>query len=287
MSTSVPTPPAIVTSTQLEAADSPEEISSESASSSPGTHFHQSVIAEATSSVDVSPIAIKKSPEHNYSTGDDYTNEIASNVELSNDGVPTRWFHPQEHDYLKNEIEPEPSGMDEQFEAFESEVEECASEHVNESIFNKSATSSKAMTNLGNSRINNYDTELPQEIFHVKPEKIPNSFQSSNASVLVTNFMNHQDTPVVVRQVIEPSAPRYNTTVIMQDEQSEANSYHNDSFVIEEADIEDARPYRGEELHMNVSKNVKLLAFPSNVKYNDKYIIEEVSSIIPCICRDT
>lgn len=28
---------------------------------------------------------------------------------------------------------------------------------------------------------------------------------------------------------------------------------------------------------MSVPKNVKLLAFPSNVKYNDKYIIEEVS----------
>lgn len=29
---------------------------------------------------------------------------------------------------------------------------------------------------------------------------------------------------------------------------------------------------------MNVAKNVKLLAFPSGVKYNEKYIIEEVSS---------
>lgn len=31
-----------------------------------------------------------------------------------------------------------------------------------------------------------------------------------------------------------------------------------------------------DEIHMNVAKNVKLLAFPSGVKYNEKYIIEEV-----------
>lgn len=251
-----------------------------SASISSEAHFDQPVIAEATSSADVSSIMISKSSEHDYSTEDDYANEIASNVELSNDEVPTRWFHPQEHDYPKNEIEPEPSGMDEQFEVFESEIEECSAEPVNEPLFHKSVATSKAMLNVGNcQRINNYDTELPQEIFH-KPENVQGSFQTSSASVLVNNFMHHQDsTPVVVRQVIEPAAPRYNTTVIVKDEQSEANSYHNDNYMIEEAEIDGTRSYRGDEIHVNVAKNVKLLAFPSNVKYNEKYIIEEVSFI--------
>lgn len=223
----------------------------------------------------------KKYPEHVYATEDDYANEIASNIELSNDGVPTRWFHPQEHDYLKNEIEPEPSGMDEHFEVFENEIEECVAEPVNETIFHKSSPASKVMVSVGNcQRINNYDTELPQEIFH-KPENVQGSFQTSSASVLVNNFMHHQDsTPVVVRQVIEPAVPRYNTTVIVQDEQSEANRYHNDSYMIEEAEIDDTRPFRSEEIQMNVAKNVKLLAFPSNAKYNEKYIIGEVSFII-------
>lgn len=35
--------------------------------------------------------------------------------------------------------------------------------------------------------------------------------------------------------------------------------------------------YLTDEIHMNVPKNVKLLAFPSGVTYNEKYIIEEVN----------
>lgn len=235
------------------------------------TDFDQPVIAEATSSADVSIIRV--SPEHDYEN--EYANEIVNN--MSNESVSSKWFHPHEHDYLKNDVEPEPSGLNEQFENYKNDIEECTADGICP-VFHKSATSSKTITSVGNCRINNYDTELPQEIFN-KPENFQASFQMSSPSVLV-NIHHHQDSaPLVVRQVIEPPVTRYNTTVILQDEQSETQSYHKDRYMIEEAELEGTKPYMGKEIQMNVAKNVKLLAFPSNVKYNEKYIIEEVSII--------
>lgn len=315
MSTSVPTPPETVTSTQLESSDA-FDLNPNTQLVVPTTYkppFDQPIIAEATSSADDAPIMEKDSPQSlssDLNEEDDYVGDIASHVELSNEGVQTRWYHQQEHDYLKNVDEPEPSGMEEIGASFENENVESEVEEMNEDnspiteIIDNDAHNynvSRLMTNVsrivdGNSRINNYDSELPQEIFH-KPEEVATSYKKQNANVLVNNYVHHREPPhpIVVRQVIDPSVTRFNTAVIMQEEHSEQTTFHpSDNFVMEESEIEDVRKYRGEssewfpstsdtraivkeEIHMNVAKNVKLLAFPSGVKYNDKYIIEEVS----------
>lgn len=277
--------------------------------------FDQPIIAEATSSADDAPLKEKDSPQSlssDLNEEDDYAGEIESHVELSSEGVQTRWYHQQEHDYLKNVEEPEPSGMEEigasfDNETVESEVEEAIEDNspITEIIDNDAHNYnvSRLMTNVsriadGNSRINNYDTELPQEIFH-KPEEVPATYKKQNANVIVNNYVQHREQhPIVVRQVIDPSTTRFNTAVIMQEEQCDPTMFHSsDNFVMEETEIEDTRKYRGEssewfpstsdtrakpnmvsdEIHMNVAKNVKFLAIPSGVKYNDKYIIEEVS----------
>lgn len=271
VSTSVPTPPETVTSTQTEVLESSNVIeetspTSQLSSSRLSKSFaDQPVIAEATSSADDTPV--KNSPDPSTSdflADDDYTGDIASHVEISSDEVPTRWYHQQEHDYLRNVIEPESSGMEEEMggsfesEMIESVVEESVSENIDEAPrimeINNVAHDynvTRMMNNVsrigdGNSRINSYDTELPQEIFH-KPEEAATSYQRSNAtSVLVNNYMHHQEpTPVVVRQVINPASTRFNTTVLMQEEQSDQGSYHNESYMMEETEINDPKPYRG------------------------------------------
>lgn len=273
VSTSVPTPPETVTSTQTEVLESSNVIeetspTSQLSSSRLSKSFaDQPVIAEATSSADDTPLLEKNSPEPSTSdflADDDYTGDIASHVEISSDEVPTRWYHQQEHDYLRNVIEPESSGMEEEMggsfesEMIESVVEESVSENIDEAPrimeINNVAHDynvTRMMNNVsrigdGNSRINSYDTELPQEIFH-KPEEAATSYQRSNAtSVLVNNYMHHQEpTPVVVRQVINPASTRFNTTVLMQEEQSDQGSYHNESYMMEETEINDPKPYRG------------------------------------------
>lgn len=238
------------------------------------------VIAEATSSADDAPMMDNISPEPStpdFIAGDDYAGDIASHVEISSDEMPTRWYHQQEHDYLKNVIEPESSGMediDASFEngVMENEVDENVSESAEETTrvmeMEDNAHNynvSRLMNNVsriadGNSRINNYDTELPQEIFH-KPEEAPPSYQTNSTSVLVNNYLRHQEpSPVVVRKVIDPPG-RFNTTVIMQEEQNEPASYHHDSYMIEEAELEDPRAYRGSRANkFCVNKPFKLLS---------------------------
>jgi len=247
----------------------------------------QPVIAEATSSADDIPMTSKDSPESSppdFTGEEDYIGDIGSHVELSSDGMPTKWCHQQEHDYLKNVIEPEPSGMDET--SFENgSIDEDMDEVI------EADPETRMVANV--SRINSYDTELPQEIFH-KPENIAMSYQTS----LMNNFVHHQEPqPVIVRQVVEPGPTRFNTAVIMQEEQNEPTVFQHDNFVMDDAQIEGTRSYSGktelagpssssqhfnlaDEIHMNVTKNVKLLAFPSRVKYNEKYIIEEVCEIL-------
>ncbi|CRL07558.1 CLUMA_CG020523, isoform A [Clunio marinus] len=244
ISTSQPTPPEAVSSTQPEPSESietPSHVTQIMVVNSPESLYDQPVIAEATS----------------------------------------------KHDYLKNVIEPEPSGMEEMDVNFDNEMEcaldnetdESAAENTDESIRNDNIETLPRIVNNTpriietNSRINSYDSELPQEIFH-KPEDVATTFQPNNSSsVLINNFVHHQE-PVLVRQVIEQAPTRYSRALVMQDEQNETPVYNNEDYGHEDADIEDTRAYR-DEIHMNVPKNVKLLAFPSGVKYNEKYIIEE------------
>ena len=271
VSTSVPTPPEIVTSTQTEILESSSVIdettpaSQLSSSRSLKPFIDQPVIAEATSSADDNPVLESNSPEPSttdFIADDDYTGDIASHVEISSDEVP-RWYHQQEHDYLRNVIEPESSGMEEEIggsfesESIETVVEENLSENADETdriMEINNGTHEYNVTRLmnnvsrivdGNSRINSYDTELPQEIFH-KPEDAATSYQRNNAtSVLVNNYVHHQEpTPVVVRQIINPTTTRFNT-VLMQDEQSDQRSYHNESYMMEENEIIEPKPYRG------------------------------------------
>lgn len=270
ISTSVPTPPEVVTSTQPELSDSPERLIPKSEpeldiqQDSPPSCDDLPVIAEATSSADSPPIIVKYSPgpsTSDFITGDEYVGEIASHVELSSDGVPTRWYHQQEHDYLKNVMEPEPSGMEEIDGPFENDLNEVMNEHELVESMNESSDEAPVMSEVSDhthnysnasgmmnnasssSRINAYDSELPQEIFH-KPDAVATSYQASGSSVLINNFVHHQE-PVVVRQVIESNSGRFNSTVVMQEEQNDPSIYHHDSFMIEEAEVEDTRGYRG------------------------------------------
>lgn len=273
VSTSVPTPPETVTSTQPELSDSPDRSSPLTIEKSMDSLSDLPVIAEATSTAadDVS-MTEKASPapstSDDFPADDDYTGDIASHVELSNDGVPTRWYHQQEHDYLKNVMEPESSCMEDIDGSFDNEMDNEIDERFAESSdvrileINSSPT---IISNVaprvidGNSRINSYDTELPQEIFH-KPEEVAASYQPTSSSVLINNYVHHQEpAPLLVRQVIDPSTARFNTAVVMQEEVNEPSTFHHDAFMVDD------------------TKNVKLVAFPSGVKYNEKFIIEEVS----------
>lgn len=233
----------------------------------------QPVIAEATSSADDLSMLDKSTPEPTSPdefSADDYTGDIASQVELSTDGLPTKWYHQQEHDYLKNVMEPESSGMEEIDDS--SFVNEMSDElgNVNqengldsmeddehpkvlevESVVNNFSHGSRTINNLSrvidsNSRINNYDTELPQEIFH-KPEEIAKSFQASSSNVMINNFVRHQEsTPVVVRhQIIDHTAARFNTAVVHEQQSEPAAAFHHESFMVEESEVEDPRHYRG------------------------------------------
>lgn len=267
------------------------------------------VIAEATSSADDTHIVEKDSPgpsSAEYSADDDYS----SNVETQEE-APTRWYH--EHDYLKKVVEPESSGMENIDESFdnnmESEVDELSAENHEEDVETDgspiASDNASSMTikeedegGISNSAINTYDSELPQNIFQ-KHEDLEPAFQPS--TVLSNNVAQRQEgAPVFVRQIIDPScANRYKGAVIIQngEDQNEHVHYNNEAFVVDESEIDADNCFKGEServssiertanpslvsdgLHMNLPKNVKLLTIPPTVKYNEKYIIEEVSSI--------
>lgn len=239
------------------------------------------VIAEATSSVDFFPTSkqMTPSPSDEFITEDDYSGDIASQVELSSDGVPTKWYHQQEHDYLKNEMEPESSGMEDIDDSYdndavlETELDNCEELSSNEDVekpdrnFPMSLHSTMVGVGDENAQINNYDTELPQDIFNKEADE---EFQAGcSSNVIAKNYLHPQE-PVIVRQIID--SPRFNATVMHK----EPNVIHQENgFVMEEVNIDNVRAYRNSsEGSMNVPKNVKLLAFPS--KYN---VIEEVSFI--------
>lgn len=179
---------------------------------------HQPVIAEATSSADDVPMIQFDSPEasNNFIAEDD--DEVASHVELSSDGMPTnqQWYnHEQEHDYLKNtEMEPESSGMD--MDALGDIVDDTADIQL---IENDNAQFNLAPV----TRIQNYDAELPQEIFH--------KAEQQSSPMLVNNYAK-QEEPVVIME--QPA--QYNQVVMSQEEVNEQQ--YGDAFMMEEAEIE-------------------------------------------------
>lgn len=231
--------------------------------------LHQPVIAEATSSADDIPTILEMdSPEpstSNFIADDD--DDIASHVELSSDGMPTQWYHQHEHDYLKNipEMEPESSGMD--MEGVGDIVDDTAgielieNDNAIENVISENFSSSSPspepqhmqeqpqqqqhiITTPTVTRITNYDTELPQEIFHKnEPQQVnATSAFSPSSGVLINNYMkqtHEEQAPVVV--VAEPS-PQYNQ-VVVQDDHNEAQ--YTDSYMMDEAEIDSGNAFHG------------------------------------------
>jgi hypothetical protein len=179
-------------------------------------------IVEATSSADSASDQIDESyfEREHLSPAEliDSGNHLESSIELSNDGVSAKWFHQQEHDYLKNEQEPEPSGLEEVEPLYdncildeskmEEEVEEKEPpkdiEEVSESVCINNAenlrTVSSHITSIDHdSLIHSYDSELPQEIFHNPGLEAP-LLQANTPRILYNNYIHSQDaSPVVVR----------------------------------------------------------------------------------------
>lgn len=203
-------PPETVTSTQPDVTDSPARKSpSPIISNSPEPPADQPVIAEATSSADDVPMVAIDSPQpstSNFIADDD--DEVASHVELSSDGMPTQWYHQQEHDYLKNipDMEPESSGMD--MDTVGDIIDDTAGIEL---IENDNATfASPPVT-----RITNYDAELPQEIFH-------------KSEPAISPMLSYQDP--------QPVEIPFNQVMMSQDD---------DAFMMEEAEIEMAASTSG------------------------------------------
>lgn len=270
MSTSAPTPPDVSSSQQeftISPQDSPQESPPDVEIAEPEVSqsiSDQPVIAEATSSADDAEAVEMESPALSRVDGGDdeeYSENIVSQVELSSEEVPTRWYHPDEHDYLKNVVEPESSGLENIEDRFEndiveSEVEEAAESsfevnnendeqlHINDNV--SRMTFGDANTE-GSSRIHNYDTELPQDIFQ-KHDMPSSSFPATSSSMLTNSYVQRQEaSPVYVRQVIDPAAGRFKGTVIIQDDPQQQTGYNHvaDSYVMEEPEQEDLSCYKG------------------------------------------
>ena len=249
-----PSPPPIQMSTPIKSLEPP---------------LHQPVIAEATSSADDIPTILEmdspKPSTSNFIADDD--DDIASHVELSSDGMPTQWYHQQEHDYLKNipEMEPESSGMD--MEGVGDIVDDTTgidlmdNDNAIESVISENFPSSPSpepqpemheqpqqhqqhiITTPTVTRITNYDTELPQEIFHKsEPQQVnATSAFSPNSGVLINNFMKQEEQPPVV--VMTDPSPQYNQ-VVVQDDQNEAQ--YTDTYMMDEAEIDSGNAFHGE-----------------------------------------
>lgn len=236
----------------------------------------QPVIAEATSSADDAEVVETKSQEPsrvNYGDEEvDYSENMAGQEELPSEEVPTRWYHQDEHDYLKNVVEPEPSGLDNIDERFENEIVETEVEEPAESSFKANNESDEQMTSHdnisrmtfgdgsseGSSRIHNYDAELPQDIFQ-KHEMPSSPFPATSSGMMTNSYVHRQETsPVYVRQVIDPSAGRFKGTVIIQDDPQQQTSFNHvaDSYVMEEPEQEDLNCYKGSVRRNNQSSCV-------------------------------
>lgn len=226
------------------------------------------IVAEATSSADDVIIVEKNSPESSplddYSPEDDgYGDNLVNHDELPSEGVTTRWYHQHEHDYLKNDIEPESSGMESPDEPFENDIIESSptgehsfesndeakepSEEIESPSFERvTKMTSQPIETI--SEASSYDAELPQEIFQ-KQEPAVNTFRPSLPSVSTNNFLQqHQESaPLYVRQVINPSTSRFKGTVIIQEERNEPVNYNRNesSFIMDDNEIESVNKYKG------------------------------------------
>jgi hypothetical protein len=222
-----------VESNQSEYIDSPGDLI---ASSRNSPVFEQPNHVEATSSAgtSIAPNDLHEEPPVvEFMSDDVYSNEIANHVELSNEGVPTRWYHQNEHDYLKN-VEPVPCEMDEiqTFECDGNEISKEDSNEVQEGIQDEDTfmedndrlelvNITRNIKNVSSPRINSYDVELPQEIFN-KPEKAPPAVHSSYSNVLLNNFVHHR--------LVESGTSRYNN--IAKEEHNEPMTLNRKSNIL-------------------------------------------------------
>lgn len=210
LSASASTPSETVTSTQPDQPELSIEIIKspfrENSLSPDACTTGQPIIAEATSSADIQHLDNNSpTPANSEFIPDDddqYVNDIASHVELSNDEVSS-WYHQQEHDYLKNVtadeiderpplnlMEPESSGM-----------------------------------NDDSNRIENYDVQLPQDIFH--KADLPASMSTPNMTINNTHQATRREEPIMVA---EQHSNRFNR-IAMQEEPIE---YYQDRYMVEE-----------------------------------------------------
>lgn len=228
ITTTVPTPPE-VTSTQPFLAESPPSPNNPSDSSeSISSDLPAIAISSADSTVVIDKDFALPSTSSGYTVDDEYSGDIANQVELSSDGsqlAPSPWEH--EHDYLKTLIEPEPSGIDNESELIEEDVEsdemllnDEEEEDDDESIrmIETDNDYSEMMHTLENSSYGaTASSYSPQETIR-KPEMYTSFPSTSNTSnVLIKNFI-HQE-PLVVRQIGNAGASGQYNTIIMHKKQ--------------------------------------------------------------------
>lgn len=217
------------------------------------------VIAEATSSADDTHLmndeCLSPTTLSNFNGDGYYTDNIGSQVEISYDELSKKCY-PQEHDYLKNEHEI--VDMKDSDDAFENETDCDMDNDVTESFVESSENDDfcgassivKEMSQVveSDSRISTYDTELPQEIFHMPEDTTP--FKADSSSVIINNYAhNHADhSPFVIRQQMSGSPPvRYNSAVTLQEDHIEPVVAQHET-QIERTNLKEARTYRGERL---------------------------------------
>lgn len=210
------------------------------------------LIAAATGSADetrmTSDDCRSSASSINYIGDNDYNDDIGSQVEISCDEISKRWYQ-HEHDYLKNE--PESSGLEESDNTFErkivfdvkTDITDGNLEDLDNNDYCNSSHILKQVTQESSSRISKYDTELPQEIFHMPEDAI--TYQSDIPSTILNNYKSpqaDQSSFVVKHQIIDSPPARFSSAVVMQDREPVAFQHEIEK---ERADLKDARTYRG------------------------------------------
>jgi hypothetical protein len=178
----------------------------------------------------------------------DDDDDIASHVELSSDGMPTHWYHQQEHDYLKNEMEPESSGMEGEIVDDTGGIELIE----NDNAIEADNFGVRPVTGVG--RMQGYDSELPQDIFHkseqqqqmtaISQQPTTTNF-SPGGSLLINNFVQHQHEEQQQQQqpvMVVDNQARFNQ-VVVQEEQNDG-SYH-DGYMMDEGELDGGNGFQG------------------------------------------
>lgn len=256
ISTTVPTPPEVVTSTQPFLAESPPSLHNPSDSSeSISSDLPAIAISSADSTVVIDKDCALPSTSSGYTVDDEYSGDVSNQVELSSDGsqlTPSTWE--QEHDYLKNVIEPEPSGMDNDAEIIEEEIENddmfLNDDDDNDSVrmIETDTDYNEAMNSFDNSYGNMTSNYSPQETIR-KPEVYASFPSTSNASnVLIKNFI-HQE-PLVVRQISNSGTSGYNTVIMhkKQQHQTVKLAMHNSETFLVDDMVDYESNYKGEKI---------------------------------------